>query len=191
MSAFTLLPEERILLQLRKHWILLLRDTAATIMGGILPVLVLGTLSITGSLPVELLPFMPFLQFLLSLWVLVTWLALAVMWTDYYLDIWIVTNKRIVNIEQLDLFNRRVASWRLEDVREIQVHVENIVQTFFKYGTVEIETAGEADAHERVEGIPHPERVRDAIVAQMHTVAPKTPTSDLATPINATLTPSG
>lgn len=159
------LESESPVLKIRKHWIILVRNTGATVIGGLLPIAVLGGLILTGYLPTELVPFVPFLALLLSLWVLVTWLSLCVMWTDYYLDIWIVTNRRIINVEQLDLFNRRITSWNLQDIREVSVHVENVVQTFFSYGTLTIETAGSGtDAHETVEGIPHPEHVRELIL---------------------------
>ena len=35
------------------------------------------------------------------------WLFFFVIWIDYYFDVWIVTNERIVNIEQKGLFSRK------------------------------------------------------------------------------------
>ncbi|HUT22500.1 MAG TPA: PH domain-containing protein [Candidatus Bipolaricaulota bacterium] len=62
---------------------------------------------------------------------------------DYYLDIWIVTDKRIINIEQKGLFARVVSEKELFRMQDVTSEVEGFWATFFNYGDVFIQTAGE------------------------------------------------
>ncbi|MCX6739873.1 MAG: PH domain-containing protein [Candidatus Parcubacteria bacterium] len=62
---------------------------------------------------------------------------------DYYLDVWIVTDRRIINIEQRGLFNREIAEHTLERVQDVSALQKGIFQTFFSYGDVHVQTAGE------------------------------------------------
>lgn len=61
---------------------------------------------------------------------------------DFYNDILIVTDRRLVDIEQAQLFSRSIAELQLEDVEDVNSKVEGLFATIFGYGTVEIQTAG-------------------------------------------------
>ncbi len=63
-------------------------------------------------------------------------------WLDYYLDIWVITSERIVNIEQKGLFAREISAFRLYRVQDVTAEVEGILPTFFHYGNVHVQTAG-------------------------------------------------
>lgn len=62
---------------------------------------------------------------------------------DYYLDVWIVTNKRIINIEQKGLFHREIAEHNLDKIQDVTGSQKGIFSTFFSFGDVHIQTAGE------------------------------------------------
>ena len=62
---------------------------------------------------------------------------------DYYLDVWIVTNKRIIGIEQNGLFNREVYEQNIENIQEVSGNQKGYLQTFFNYGDVLIQTASD------------------------------------------------
>lgn len=158
-------PEEKVLLKLRKHWIILVRDVSATALLGILPFLLFGIVGLTVSAPFNLSGLIPFAGLVSALWLLVIWMTLAVVWTNYYLDLWVVTNQRIVSVDQINLFNRKITTLALENIQEISVQTENVFETFMHYGTVNIETASpENDV--LMEGIPHPERIRTIILQE-------------------------
>lgn len=166
MNEIRLLPGERIVLKLRKHWILLLRDTIGTILLAFLPLITLAAVQIVAPRFENFPDYLAFMSFATTLWLLVIFLALAVIWTDYYLDLWIVTNKRIISVDQVSLFNRKVTTLSHERIQEITIKEENFVQAFFKYGTLDIETASPTDGDATMEGIPEPERVREVILEQ-------------------------
>ncbi|HWO07077.1 MAG TPA: ATP-binding protein [Candidatus Paceibacterota bacterium] len=156
---------EKVLLKLRKHWIILVRDIVATVILGILPFILFGIIGLTVPIPFDLSALIPFGALLSALWLLAIWLTLAVLWTNYYLDLWAVTDQRIISVDQINLFNRKVTTLDLEKIQEISVRTENIFETFLHFGTVTIETASpENDV--RMEGIPHPEQIRTRILEQ-------------------------
>jgi len=66
-------------------------------------------------------------------------------WLDYYLDLFIITNKRILRVEQLVLFNQRVSETSFQHVQDVSSQVKGFINTLLNIGTVYIETAGERE----------------------------------------------
>jgi hypothetical protein len=64
---------------------------------------------------------------------------------DYYLDVWIVTNERVINIEQKGLFSREVSEKELHKMQDITSDVDGFWATMLNYGDVYIQTAGEKE----------------------------------------------
>jgi len=102
-------------------------------------------------------------RFLLGLYSLLLWYFLFKTLTDYYLDAWIVTDHRILEIHQLDLFKRDTSELRLSKIQDVSVKVEGILPTFFNYGTVIIQTAGVIPEF-TFEQVPNPQQVKDRIL---------------------------
>lgn len=168
-ERITFLEGETIALKLRKHWILLLRDTIGTIALFFLPLLLVPLMPyLTDGAPTTLAGALvaPLALYASILWLQICFLALIVLWTDHYLDLWIVTNRRIISVDQISLFNRKVTSLSLDRIQEIIVKEENFMQAFFHYGTLDIETASPTDGDATMEGIPRPESVRRSILEQ-------------------------
>jgi uncharacterized membrane protein YdbT with pleckstrin-like domain len=84
-----------------------------------------------------------FLFLLASAYILFILLFLFSAFIDYYLDVWIVTSQRIINIEQKGLFNREIAEHSLDKIQDVSGEQKGILQTFFSYGNVHVQTAGE------------------------------------------------
>lgn len=64
-------------------------------------------------------------------------------WIDHYLDVTIVTKKNLINIKQNELFSRSIAEQSLLRVQDVTVKKNGFLQTYFNFGTVFVETAGE------------------------------------------------
>lgn len=159
-------PDETVILKVRKHWFVLLQESLGTALAGMLPVVLLSIALRTGVLSAEVVP-PSLVWFAYALWLLIVWMALCVIWTVYYLDAWIVTDRRIVNVEQRGLFRRVVTSWRMERVQEVTTHVNNIIETLLGFGSIVVETAGPSDQFARMEGIPNPGRVQNIVMQQV------------------------
>jgi hypothetical protein len=136
-------PNERVILFMRRHWIALL-----PIIFGFLGLTVIP-LSIGYYFQDKVLAWFdhpvigPIATIFVSMYFLSLWLFAFVEFTDYYLDTWIVTNERIINIEQEGLFNRTASELDLAAVQDTTAEIRGILQTLLTYGNVYVQTAGE------------------------------------------------
>ncbi|MEK7473296.1 MAG: PH domain-containing protein [Patescibacteria group bacterium] len=94
---------------------------------------------------------------------LFAWLFIFQHFIDYYLDIWILTTKRVLNIEQTGLFARTVSELRLYRIQDVTSVVNGFFHTMLDFGDVEIQTAGEKTRF-KFEEISHPTRVSKSIL---------------------------
>ena len=60
----------------------------------------------------------------------------------FYLDVLIITNDRLVDIDQLSLFARTIAEVDLYQIQDATSEVKGIFPTLFNYGNLIIQTAG-------------------------------------------------
>jgi hypothetical protein len=98
-----------------------------------------------------------------SAYVMTIWLFTFLEFTDYYLDVWIVTNERIINIEQKGLFTRVASELHLSSIEDATSEVKGMFRTFLDFGNVFIQTAGEKTRFV-FKNVPHPERVKETII---------------------------
>lgn len=101
-----------------------------------------------------------------GLYVLFTLLFLFHAWVDYYLDLLIITNERIINIRQEGLFHRSVSELRLYRIQDVTSEIKGFIATIFKYGKVEIQTAS-GEGRFIFDQVPRPEIVAQKIM-QLH-----------------------
>lgn len=83
------------------------------------------------------------LIFGIGLFQLISIIVFTIFVFDFYYDICIVTDRRVVMIEQEQLFFRKISELSHEDVEDVSSQVQGILGTIFNYGHVEIQTAGE------------------------------------------------
>jgi hypothetical protein len=79
------------------------------------------------------------------------------------LDVWIVTDQRIINIEQKGLFSRVVSELELENIQDITSDVRGVIATFLNYGDLFVQTAAEKERF-IFRNIPDPYKVKDMIM---------------------------
>ena len=84
-----------------------------------------------------------FIAFFKNFFLLIVWIYGFMIWIDYYFDIWIITNRRLVNIEQQGMFSRRVSEMEYSKMQDITVEVSGFLPTVINYGDVKIQTAAE------------------------------------------------
>ena len=155
--------KENLVIFLRRHWINLFFE--------LLPFLFFTFLLLASYLAIIF--FLPntdynsyqvsLTNFLLALASLFVWAFLFIILIDYYLDVWIVTDERIVDIEQRGLFRREVSELLLENIQDLTTEITGVIPTVFDYGNLYIQTAGKRERFQ-FQSIPHPERVRDLIL---------------------------
>lgn len=99
----------------------------------------------------------------ISAYYLFVWLFFTFALVDYALDLWIVTDERIINIEQEGLFHRVISEQRLLRVQDITSEVRGLFPTFLNYGQVFVQTAGERERFV-FEQVPRPDLVKKVIL---------------------------
>lgn len=157
---------EQVVRIVRKHWIILLKDLFGTSLILFTPLILLILLQFTNdfiTLP-DLTPYYSYFIFITAVWVLMCWMMLAYGWTNYYLDLWIITNRRIILVDQRGFFNRFTSSFRLERLQDINVEVNGMIATFLDYGTVEAQTAGSSHETFNSNYMPKPEEIKAEII---------------------------
>ena len=90
------------------------------------------------------------------------WIIIFTVWADYYLDVWIVTNERIIDIEQIGFFNRVVSELDLKRIQDITSSVHGMIPTMFGFGHIHIQTAAEEGKFD-LKSVPHPVTIRRRI----------------------------
>lgn len=129
----------------------------------ILPPIV-GRMIFDGK-PIELAN--PLLQaggvLLISAYYLGSLLFIIGLFVDYYLDITIVTNDRILDIDQKGLFGRVVSELDLSRIQDVNSEIKGIFPTIFNFGLVEVQTAGD-EANFEFHDTPHPHAIRRRII---------------------------
>ncbi len=165
LAAFKLDPEEHIVLKFRKHWFVFLRDSIGTAFSVFLPLLALAAAQWMGfdtfsAISPALIIFINFW------WLLVVWLALSVIWTNYYLDLWLVTDKRLISVDQTGLFYREVTVLSLSSIQDVTVEQYGLIETFLNFGTVTVQNAGPTTNNMSIVGIADPGSIRNSILKQ-------------------------
>lgn len=81
--------------------------------------------------------------FVQTFFLLTIWIYGFLIWFNYYLDIWIITTERIVNVEQKGLFTRQVSELKFNQIQDVSTDVQGFFPTIFNFGDLIVQTAAE------------------------------------------------
>lgn len=156
-------PYEKIEYVLRRHPFTFL--PMLLLLGILLLVPAAGYILINGLFPEFFVHpvIFPILILSTSTYVLSIFLFIFAQFIDFYLDVWIVTNDRIIDIEQFNLFSRTVSELDLFRIQDITTDVHGFFPTLLDYGDVTIKTAS-ANAHIIFYDIKNPNFMRQHIL---------------------------
>lgn len=156
-------PDEQVIYFLRRHPITLLGLAFGYLAFLTLPVIVLTLITQFSPTMLQDPTLFPLVVMGGSAILLLMWIFLFQLFLDYYLDVWIVTNKRILNIVQTGLFHRQVSEVRLYRIQDATASIGGILQTVLNFGKVEIQTAGEQGRFTFTD-IPRPQEITKTIL---------------------------
>ena len=105
----------------------------------------------------------PILVLMGSLFYLSVILFFFTYFITFYLDLLVVTNDRLLHIEQEGLFARTISELDLYRIQDITSEVKGIFPSVFNYGDLLIQTAGAVEEF-KITNIPHPEALRQTIL---------------------------
>ena len=89
------------------------------------------------------------------LYLLFSELVLYIKWLNEELDLIIVTNKRVINLDQVSFMERTVSETNLAQVQDVEGRASGVLGNVLDFGTLEIQTAAEKVVF-RIHEIPHP-----------------------------------
>lgn len=175
MKEFELEPGEHVVKEVRKHWFLFLT--------GLLPFAIIAVIPFALPKLLVLAPPLapyaslfdyhaPLMRAALGVWMLISWTGAWNAFTRYFLNVWVLTNKRIVSIKQRGYFSREVSSLFLTRVQDVTTDVVGILPSLIGFGTIKVQSASE-EVEFIMFGIPRPEQMRDLILRYV-SLEPKT-----------------
>jgi hypothetical protein len=154
-------PEEKIFLLLRRHWF---GYVAFIIIGLVMSIPLIILFIYWVSFQQDFSPILLNISILAaSIYLLFIIGLLLFGFIDYYLDVYIVTNERIVDIEQNGFFRRKISELHLHQVQDVNAQVKGAFATMLHYGDIHIQTAGERENF-IFKAVPNPYRISKIIV---------------------------
>lgn len=162
---------EEVLRIIHRHWFNIFLQYIGIGCAALLVTIIFSVLPKVISLPPDALPSI-FSSFLLNTFLLFIWLYVFLIWVDYYFDVWIITNERIVNIEQKGLFNREVSELRFSRIQDVTSVVDGFVPTILNFGDVYVQTAAEEERFV-FRQIPDPYTIKDMVMRLSRSSTPE------------------
>ncbi|HLD60647.1 MAG TPA: PH domain-containing protein [Patescibacteria group bacterium] len=104
----------------------------------------------------------PLLVLLGSIYYLSVALFFYTYFVTFYLDLLIVTNDRLLHIQQHGLFARTISEVDLYHIQDLTSEVKGFFASTFNYGSLSIQTAGAVEKF-HIRDIPNPDGLRQTI----------------------------
>ena len=153
--------DEKIILTCRRHWLVFL---IAIFQVAILMFAVLAIPALLKSFTPEIFSGYDALIYLSAGLILeILWIILFLVIADYYLDIWLITNHRLIFIELKGIFSRTTSSVSLRNIQDVTTEVHGLFETFLKFGNVRVQSAGTEGAFV-FRQVPESYQVKDLIL---------------------------
>ena len=145
-----LLPTERRVVRLRRHWSIVAWDAVEA-------TLLMAVVFMVSSLVPDRVWLVQNILWYGGLLVLLRFAYILYEWWD---EQFLVTDKRFILIT--GVFTTKVAMMPLTKVTDLTFE-RNVAGHALGYGTIVVESAGQAQAFRRIEYLPQPERIYDAV----------------------------
>lgn len=171
MKEFELEPCEHVVKEVRKHWLLFLGELLPYAILIILPFALPNILPLAPPLARYATFFdyhTPLARAVLGVWLLISWTLTWSTFTRYFLNAWVLTNQRIVNIKQRAYFSREVSGLFLSRVQDVTTDVSGVLYSLLNIGDIKVQTAA-SDVEFVMHGIPRPEQMRNIILKYIST----------------------
>lgn len=129
---------EVIIEEARKHFIVYLEDGIIHSFGCILfmgmAIFLSGKFSVFGS----------YGAYILIFFVLTFWASFFYAWTKHYFDVWYITNKHVIAVDQKEILRRHQAFMELGRIQDVFFEKDGLLQTWLGYGKIRVQSAGTA-----------------------------------------------
>ena len=152
------LPEEHIHYIFVKHWITSVPEAILTILFYLAPIGAVMILVWIMNIQVYLYIFV-----LIGLYIPLCGLLLFIRWMNIVFDVFLLSDKRLIDITQYGLLHRRITIAELNQIQHVTYNSKGIVDTIFNVGVIDVKTAG-SNPDIVLEVIEDPARTADLIL---------------------------
>lgn len=122
---------------IRKHWLVILEPVIGVLFFCGIFFLILWWGNFANVYPI--------LSWLTALWSTMIGIQYVyARWLNNELDVLIVTNKKIIEYDQIKFLSRKISQASLDQVQEVRASTSGIIGNIFRFGNLTIHTAGEA-----------------------------------------------
>lgn len=155
--------DEVIELFLRQHWVTQVGwiVTAFVLISVIPGFYYLNMLLLHVPFPLEILPDIQFA--VVVIWYMIVSVYVIEKFLHWYFNIYIVTNKHIVDIDFYSLLSQKTTETELKDVQNLSASYAGILGPLFNFGNVVVETASKGRDGIEFLSVPKPYQVADRI----------------------------
>lgn len=160
--------DEEVILFLRKHWIVLLKFFFYLLLLIVMLILNTTILLITvSSSPLSSVPFLRIYFTVSGLLMLIFGIYIFTNLINYYLDIVIITNLRVVEVHKTIFFKNKVHAVDLKNIQEINADKEGFIANSLGFGNI-ILSSHTANFEKMLITIPTPHYYADVITKVQH-----------------------
>ncbi len=155
-------PDEKLFIVARQHWFILFKRLMIVFILFIVPLIIIPLLLNAGS-GLANNDISSLVYYLRDVYWTGLFVAAFVVWAIWYLNLYIVSEERVVDIDQLGLLKQVVSELNIETVEDVTSETVGLFGSFLNYGTVHIQTAGASERFE-FENVPDPANVANVVL---------------------------
>lgn len=160
-------PDEKVVLWIDKHWILRVAVIALWVIITVIPG-VIGYLLINA-----------FVQDSASFATAMTFLFVYELFALLYgfisllneeLDLFIITNKRVIDVDQINFIQRKVSDMPIVNIQDVSYECKGLLGTLLTYGTIHVTTAAGDSSNIRIRFVPEVFRKAEMMLKLVHSL---------------------
>jgi len=105
-----------------------------------------------------------FLDILTEIFILTALLGLLMTWVLYYLNVQLLTSRRIIDVNQRSLIHHETTELDLRNVQDVTTEIKGALANLFGYGNVQVQTAG-TEQNFIFDHVAHPHKIAKTVLA--------------------------
>jgi len=141
--------DEEMLLMFRKHPIVMRKE-----------ILIASVVLLLGVIPALIIPTYAVFFGGLGLGFVLSFLIMFYAWIGWHFTVYIVTDQRLMQINQKGLWKRSVVDIGLDKIQTVSYEIKGLQETIFGFGTIVIQTyVGELVIHD----VHHPRQIQKKV----------------------------
>lgn len=133
---------EVIVAKVRKHWIVYIQDFFLHAFGCLIFLLSAYFLASRGSFSSITESGTAYGAMIFIMFVLIFWTSFFFAWTKDYFDVWFVTNKHIIAVNQKEMLTREELFMELVRIQDVVFVKDGVLATMLGFGTLKVQSAG-------------------------------------------------